>query len=131
MTLPGTAQPVVFILTADRRKSMPFYVDVLGLPVLAEEDFGVVFDLGNGATLRLTDVKDHVPSPHTVMGWEVPDIREAMATLRGQDVEFLIYEGFGQDADGVWRFEGTQLAWFNDPDGNNLSLAQHGKAATG
>lgn len=48
-----------------------------------------------------------------------------MADLRGKGVEFLVYEGFGQDADGVWSFEGTQLAWFNDPEDNNLSLAQH------
>lgn len=125
MPLPASARPVTFILTADRAKSMPFYAQVLGLPVIAEEGFGVVFDLGSGATLRLTDIKDHAPGPHTVMGWEVPDIRAAMADLRGKGVEFLVYEGFGQDADGVWSFEGTQLAWFNDPEGNNLSLAQH------
>ena len=65
-------------LTADRAKTMPFYAEVLGLRLIAEEDFGVVFDLGGGATLRLTDMKDHAPSPHTVLGWEVPDIRAAI-----------------------------------------------------
>ena len=126
MSLPATARPVAFILTADRSVTQPFYAEVLGLPVLAEEDFGVVFDLGSGATLRLTDLKDHTPGPHTVMGWEVPDIRAAMADLRAKGVKFEIYEGFGQDEDGVWSFKDTHLAWFNDPEGNNLSLAQHG-----
>jgi len=125
MTLPPAAKPVAFVLTADRARTMPFYADVLGLPVIAEEAFGVVFDLGGGATLRLTDIKDHSPGPHTVMGWEVPDIRAAMADLRAKGVTFEIYEGFGQDEDGVWSFKGTHLAWFNDPEGNNLSLAQH------
>ena len=125
MPLSTAARPVAFILTADRAISQPFYATVLGLPVIAEEDFGVVFDLGAGTTLRLTDMKDHSPSPHTVLGWEVPDIRAAMADLREKGVTFEIYEGFGQDADGVWSFQGTHLAWFNDPEGNNLSLAQH------
>lgn len=126
MTLPSAARPVTFIFTADRSKTRPFYADVLGLPVLAEDDFGVVFDLGSGATLRLTDIKDHAPSPHTVLGWDVHDIRAAMADLRAKGIRFEIYEGFGQDEDGVWSFDGTHLAWFNDPEGNNLSVAQHG-----
>ncbi|MBX9897459.1 MAG: VOC family protein [Qipengyuania sp.] len=126
MSLPAAAVPVSFILTTDRAVTRPFYADVLGLPLIAEEDFGVVFDLGGGATLRLTDIKDHTPGPHTVLGWEVPDIRAAMADLRAKGVRFEIYEGFGQDQDGVWSFQDTKLAWFNDPEGNNLSLAQHG-----
>lgn len=126
MTLPAAATPVAFVFTADRARARPFYAEVLGLPVLSEDDFGVVFDLGGSAVLRLTDIKGHTPGPHTVLGWEVPDIRAAMADLRGKGVRFEIYEGFGQDAEGVWRFGGTSLAWFNDPEGNNLSLAQHG-----
>ena len=126
MSLPAAASPVTFVLTADRTRTKPFYAEILGLPVIAEEDFGVVFDLGSGATLRLTDIKDHAAGPHTVLGWEVPDIRAAMAELRAKGVTFEIYEGFGQDAEGVWSFQNTHLAWFNDPEGNNLSLAQHG-----
>lgn len=126
MPLPAASKPVSFILTADRSKTRPFYADVLGLKLIAEEDFGVVFDLGGGATLRLADIKDHTPGPHTVLGWEVPDIRAAMAELRARGVKFEIYDGFGQDEDGVWSFQGVKLAWFNDPEGNNLSLAQHG-----
>lgn len=126
MSLPPAATPVSFVFTADRPRLRPFYADVLGLPVLSDDDFGTVFDIGGGARLRLTDIKDHEPSPHTVLGWEVPDIRSAMADLRAKGVRFEIYEGFGQDEDGVWSFQGTQLAWFNDPEGNNLSLAQHG-----
>lgn len=126
MSLGTAAKAVTFILTADRAKALPFYRDVLGLRLVAEEDFGVVFELGGGATLRLTDIKDHTPGPHTVLGWEVPDIRATMAELRDKGVRFEIYDGFGQDGDGVWSYNDTRLAWFNDPEGNNLSLAQHG-----
>lgn len=124
MSLPGTATAVAFVFTADRAKSKPFYREVLGLPMLAEDPFAVTFDLGGGATLRLTDIEGHMPSPHTVLGWRVDDIRAAMADLRAKGVEFAIYEGFGQDAEGIWRSDVARIAWFHDPEGNNLSVTE-------
>jgi hypothetical protein len=43
-------------------------------------------------------------------------------------VAFKIYDGFGQDADGIWTAPGgaARVAWFPDPDGNLLSLTQFG-----
>lgn len=43
-------------------------------------------------------------------------------------MEFKTYEGFGQDADGIWSSPdgGAKVAWFADPDGNLLSLTQIG-----
>lgn len=37
-----------------------------------------------------------------------------------------VYEGFGQDALGVWTSPDgkAKVAWFNDTDGNVLSLTQ-------
>jgi catechol 2,3-dioxygenase-like lactoylglutathione lyase family enzyme len=63
---------------------------------------------------------------HTVLGWAVPDIRAAITALKAKGVEFLVYPGFGQDADGVWAHPGggAKICWFNDPDGNNLSLTE-------
>jgi catechol 2,3-dioxygenase-like lactoylglutathione lyase family enzyme len=127
MTLPG-ARPVAFILTADRTRAKPFYAGALGLPILSEDDFAVTLDLGEGATIRLTDLPGHVAADHTVLGWSVPDIRDAVADLRRKGVTFRVYEGFGQDQDGIWTPPGggPQVAWFTDPDGNVLSLTQFG-----
>jgi catechol 2,3-dioxygenase-like lactoylglutathione lyase family enzyme len=123
-----TADPVAFILTADRAKGKPFYAGALGLPILAEDDFAVTLDLGSGMTIRLTDLPGHKAAQHTVLGWGVPDIRASVAELKAKGVTFRIYEGFGQDADGVWTPPGggAQVAWFTDPDGNVLSLTQFG-----
>lgn len=128
MSLPTTAQPVVFVLTANRGKAVPFYRDVLGLRLMGEDSHAATFDLGNRTPLRLTDIADHRASGHTVVGWHVSDIRAAIAALREKGVEFQIYEGFGQDADGVWASPdgGAKVAWFRDPDGNGLSLTQIG-----
>ena len=49
----------------------------------------------------------------------------AVHALRDRGVSFSIYDGLGQDADGVWTApDGTKVAWFADPDGNVLSLSQ-------
>jgi catechol 2,3-dioxygenase-like lactoylglutathione lyase family enzyme len=126
MSLPPHAAAVAFVFTADRSRTLPFYRDVLGLPLIAEDPFAATFDLGGGTTLRLTDIKDHKPLPHTVLGWRVADIRAAMERLKRAGVSFETYEGIGQDADGVWSSEAAQIAWFLDPEGNNLSVTQFG-----
>ena len=121
-----SARPVAFVLVRDRTAAEPFYRDTLGLVQTGKDAFATAFDL-YGVTLRLTTVENHSPGGHTVIGWEVRDIAEAMATLRSRGVTFEIYEGFGQDLDGVWTAPDARvkIAWFNDPEGNNLSLTQH------
>ena len=123
-----SANPVAFILTADRKRAKPFYAGALGLPILSEDDFAVTFDLGGGVTIRLTDLPGHKGAEHTVLGWGVSDIGLAAAELKAKGVTFRIYEGFGQDADGIWSPPGggAKVAWFTDPDGNVLSLTQFG-----
>ena len=76
--------------------------------------------------LRLTEVPDHKPSPHPVLGWEVPDIEAAVDALTAKGVAFAIYEGMGQDARGIWTSPdgAAKVAFFSDPDGNGLSLTQ-------
>jgi predicted enzyme related to lactoylglutathione lyase len=119
------ATPVTFILTADREKAKPFYSDVLGLTQTGEDEYATNYDL-NGTPLRLTSVAGHTPGPHTVLGWNVPDIAATAKELNSRGVKFEIYEGFGQDADGIWHApdRNVKIAWFLDPEGNNLSITQ-------
>jgi hypothetical protein len=46
--------------------------------------------------------------------------------LKARGVAFNVYEGLGQDEFGIWTVPGatSRVAWFLDPDGNNLSLTQ-------
>lgn len=128
MSLPANAPPVCFVLTGDRAKSLPFYRDVLGLRVLGEDSHAATFDVGNRTPMRLTDFPGHKGAGHTVLGWHVADIRAAMVPLKAKGVVFQIFEGFGQDPDGVWASPdgGAKIVWFLDPDGNGLSLTQFG-----
>ena len=124
MALPTDATPCCFILTSDRAEALPFYRDVLALPVLGEDPYAVTLDLGSGAILRLTTLPGHAASAHTVLGWTVADIRSALAELVAAGVTPQVYEGMGQDEHGVWSAGGAHIVWFKDPDGNVLSLTQ-------
>lgn len=85
----------------------------------------MVFDL-NGIMLRVAHVPEMVAAKYTVLGWEVPDIRAAVDDLRKAGVTFERYGEFmQQDERGIWNAPGgAKIAWFKDPDGNVLSLAQ-------
>lgn len=125
MGFPSAAKAMTFILTRDRPKSVAFYRDTLGFPLVSDDLFAAVFDL-NGTMLRISQVETHQATPSTVLGWDVPDIVAAAQALKGRGVEFNIYEGFGQDELGVWTSPASdaKVAWFKDPDDNVLSLTE-------
>jgi catechol 2,3-dioxygenase-like lactoylglutathione lyase family enzyme len=114
-----------FIVTRDRARAQAFYGEILGFKQVSEDAFAAVFDL-NGTMLRISTVKDHQPQPHTVLGWEVSDIVASVTALKKRGVAFNVYPGFGQDELGIWTSPASdaRVAWFLDPDGNNLSLTQ-------
>jgi catechol 2,3-dioxygenase-like lactoylglutathione lyase family enzyme len=115
---------VAFVATKDIARARSFYERALGLPALSEDDFALVVDAG-GTPVRVAKVGDFTPAPFTVLGWEVADIREAMARLAQKGVTFERFGGMGQDPSGVWTAPGgARVAWFKDPDGNVLSLTE-------
>lgn len=125
MTALSSARPVVIIATRDRKVSTPFYRDTLGLPLIGEDPYAAVFQM-NGAVMRLSTIGDWTPHAHTVFGFEVDDIAATIRGLTGKGVKFIVYPGFGQSEVGVWTAPDgkAKVAWFNDPDGNNLSLTE-------
>lgn len=120
----GEAPFVGFVPVRDLERARAFYVDVLGLE--GREISPYALELGTACrTLRATLVEDFTPQPFTIAGWEVDDIRATVEALAALGVTFERYEGFEQDALGIWDApSGTKVVWFLDPDGNNLSLSQ-------
>jgi catechol 2,3-dioxygenase-like lactoylglutathione lyase family enzyme len=119
---------VTYVYTGEVERGLRFYRDTLGLAEVPDsaDPYGVFLELPGGL-LRLTLIPDHQPSPHPVLGFEVADISGTVAALRGKGVTFDIFEGFGQDADGVCTMpDGMKLAFFKDADGNALTLSQPG-----
>jgi catechol 2,3-dioxygenase-like lactoylglutathione lyase family enzyme len=123
MGILEAAQLVAIICTRDRARAAVFYRDTLGLRMKLEDDYAVVFDVG-GVDLRVSTVPDFTPQEHTVLGFSVPDVAAAAKALREKGVTCNIYKGFNQDELGIWSLpnSGLRVAWFNDPDGNVLSV---------
>lgn len=117
---------VAFSATQKPEAAKEFYRDKLGLPLLSEDPFALVFDAA-GTMLRVAIVPKVKPAGYTILGWDVEDIEKAVQELSKRGVEFQRYPGMEQDELGVWTSPaGARIAWFQDPDGNTLSLTQFG-----
>ena len=121
MTL-ATAPITSFVGVSDLDAAELFYGDVLGLPLRDARPFALVADTGV-TQLRITAVEAVRPAPYSVLGWQVEDIEGTVDELVSKGVQFTRYEGIEQDDRGLWTApSGARIAWFRDPDGNNLSL---------
>lgn len=116
---------IAFVPTRDPDRARTFYRDLLGLRLTSEQlPFALVFE-AHGIMLRITVVEELTPPPYTSLGWEVPNIDDAVAALTQKGVEFERYPNMIQDELGIWAAPGgSRVAWFRDPDGNTLSLTQ-------
>jgi catechol 2,3-dioxygenase-like lactoylglutathione lyase family enzyme len=118
----GSRKIVAFVATSSPAKAKRFYRDKLGLRLVEASPFALVFD-AHGTMLRVTPVDKVATAGYTVLGWQVPDIVDAVKRLKKAGVRFERYDGMGQDKLGVWQSpSGARIAWFKDPDGNTLSI---------
>lgn len=112
------------IPTRDRAHAQAFYEGTLGLRLLSADPFALEFD-AHGTHLRVTTVPELTPHKFSVLSWYVKDMTATIAGLSQAGVKFEIFGGIPQDARGIWTSpDGTQVAWFKDPDGNLLGIAQ-------
>lgn len=120
-----SAKLAAFVAVTDYDKTRAFYEGVLGLRFIKDDGFAMVFE-SNGTRIRMSKAPNYKPAQFTVLGWEVLEIEQAVQVLQGKGVQFERFGFFEQDKLGIWAAPtGDKVAWFKDPDGNILSLAQH------
>jgi catechol 2,3-dioxygenase-like lactoylglutathione lyase family enzyme len=113
-----------FAATKNPDAAKLFYSEVLGLNLIEDSPFALVFD-ANGTMLRIQKVEEHTPAKHTTLGWAVGNIRAHIDALVHKGVRFERYVRLAQDPSGIWQSpSGALVAWFLDPDGNGLSLTE-------
>ncbi|MEZ0241818.1 MAG: VOC family protein [Sphingomonas sp.] len=124
MTLE-TSTPVAFLYAGDRERALNWYRDTLGFTVKSSDAFGDFIALG-AMLVRMTVLPGYTAGAHPALGWNVEDIVASVTALGEKGVAFKIYEGMGQDALGIWTAPdgAAKVAFFNDSEGNLLSLAQ-------
>ena len=118
-------QPLVaFVATADPVRARAFYETTLGLKLIQDAPYALVFD-ANGTRLRVAKVGAVTPATYPVLGWQVSDIVAQVNDLAGRGVGFERFPGITQDALGIWATDdGDRVAWFKDPDDNVLSVTE-------
>jgi catechol 2,3-dioxygenase-like lactoylglutathione lyase family enzyme len=113
----------------DLSAARAFYADTLGLRVLPiDGGAGLVLQISDEAAVFVYPKDDHTPASFTVLHLTVDDVDEAVDELTAKGVTFERYEGFDQDEKGIVRgfMEGGDGAWFTDPAGNIIGLADGG-----
>jgi catechol 2,3-dioxygenase-like lactoylglutathione lyase family enzyme len=119
---------VAFLAVSDMKAARAYYENVLGLRIISDDAWAVVAEAG-GVTIRITKPPQRAVGAYTVLGFKVDGIEQKMAELKAKGVSFERYAFLGeaQDAEGLWTTPGgDKVAWFKDPDGNLLSVAEHG-----
>ena len=116
---------VGFVPTTNADRARQFYVDVLKLEFVADDGFALVVKTDT-SKIRIAKVEKFTPAPFTILGWEVTDIAATVNELTAAGVTFARFSFMEQDQLGIWTAPtGDKVAWFNDPDGNVLSVSQH------
>jgi predicted enzyme related to lactoylglutathione lyase len=119
------AKLVAFAGTTNGARAAEFYGNVLGLTIRSEDAFAISIDAA-GTELRLQKVEHFKPQRFTVLGWQVKNVQKILERLADRGVSLERYSWLEQDEAGVWIApSGARVAWFKDPDGNILSVAQY------
>lgn len=109
---------------SDLGRARKFYEETLGLTVREERADGVVFDVGTGSPILVYPSQFAGTNQATAASFSVDDVASAAESLREKGVVFEEYDLPGLKTDnGIAEIEGNKGAWFKDPDGNILAIA--------
>lgn len=118
------ADLVGFLVTTDVARAKGFFCGKLGFRTTSEDPFGVMLE-ADGRPIRLQKAERFDARPGTVLGWNVADAAATVERLAAAGVACERFAGMPQDELGIMTFpDGARVAWFKDPDGNVLSVAQ-------
>jgi catechol 2,3-dioxygenase-like lactoylglutathione lyase family enzyme len=120
-----TTAPAYAVLPAeDLGRARSFYHDVLGLE-LSDSSDGQFFIHAGSDTKVLVYERPRTVAEHTAMTFLVDDLRATVTELRSRGVVFEEYDMPGlKTVDGIAKYADGLGAWFTDPEGNIINIAQ-------
>jgi catechol 2,3-dioxygenase-like lactoylglutathione lyase family enzyme len=119
----GTRNAVANLAVSDIDRARNFYTDTLGLKEVDHEGDDMIV-LKSGDTVVNVYRSDYAGTNEaTAVTWEVDDIEQEVAELKGKGVAFERYDLPGMERDGDLHVaDDFKVAWFKDPDGNILNI---------
>jgi catechol 2,3-dioxygenase-like lactoylglutathione lyase family enzyme len=121
----GNKDAIATIAVKDLSIARKFYEGALGLKLVSTQgEEALVFKSGT-STVTVYRSQFAGTNRATAVGWRVgTDIDKVVAGLKERGVEFLHYDLPGMTRTGDLHVAGEfKAAWFKDPEGNILSLA--------
>ena len=116
------------VAVSNMNRAREFYEGKLGLSVGIDSGDNLQYQCAEGSVFHVYLSPEHAgKSTATLAGWGVNDVERVVDELASRDVTFERYdEGpIITDERGIATFEGgAKVAYFRDPDGNILSIAQ-------
>lgn len=117
------AQVFATIAVSDIDAGKNFYGETLGLKQIDENAGGVTYGNGEGK-LFVYKSPTAGTGQATAVTWEVPDVGVVAGDLKAKGVYFEHYEVPGAVLQGDVHVMGEmKAAWFKDPDGNIICIA--------
>lgn len=115
------------IPVTDLKRSREFYEKTLGLSVLREAAGGILFQAGKNTSLYIYK-RGPSTADHTLASFLVEDVEAMVDKMVQKGIVFEQYDfpGLKTNEKGiaVSEEEGEKGAWFKDPDGNILAIAE-------
>jgi catechol 2,3-dioxygenase-like lactoylglutathione lyase family enzyme len=116
------------VAVSDMNRAREFYEGKLGLSVSIDSGDNLQYRCAESTVFHIYLSPEHAgKSTATLAGWGVNDVERVVDELTSRGVTFERYdEGpIITDEKGIATFEGdAKVAYFKDPDGNTLSIAQ-------
>jgi catechol 2,3-dioxygenase-like lactoylglutathione lyase family enzyme len=106
----------------DLAAAKEFYVEKLGFRVANEHEGEMMLESGAGTRINIYEKPDHTAWSSTVLGIEVPDVRQAVTELAGQNIEVAKLDFTDESGVAESPTHGT-AAWFTDPAGNWICIS--------
>jgi catechol 2,3-dioxygenase-like lactoylglutathione lyase family enzyme len=126
----GAYKVVAGLAVSGMDGAVEFYEGKLGLTKWTGPEDNRAYECGEGTILHVYLSPDHAGGTSaTLASWYVDDIESLVDDLTSRGVVFEKYDEppILTDNRGIATFEGgAKVAYFKDPDGNTLSLAQAG-----
>ena len=123
----GKADATPMIAVKDLDRARQFYEGKLGLDTTDEME-GEVLTMRSGDTLINVYRSEFAgTNKATALTFQVDDVEQEVRELKEKGIFFEHYDLPDLEQQGdLYVAEGFKTAWFKDPDGNILSLAEGG-----
>jgi len=121
----GDKDAAANIAVKNLERARKFYEDTLGLTQIGSEGQEVIIFKSGNSLINVYQSQYAGTNKATAVTWVVgQDVEDFVQQLKAKGIEFEHYDMPGVTRDGdVHVADDMKVAWFKDPDGNILNIA--------